>query len=327
MNILQWLILFLISLLVTVEARGDQVLLVVGEPGEASYQAVFTESARAWRAHFDSDELFSFYCIGDTANNTEQSDRNALKNYLEQADPQSKETLWIILHGHGTFDEKITSFNLRGKDVTLNEFHQWLKPLAKRPTVFINSSASSSQYLTKLASPNRILITATQTTGEENYTYFGQYLSAALKAKEADLDGDESLSLLEVFLHASRSVEAHYKNENRLATEHALIDDNSDGKGTPVDFFRGLYAVAKPKSASKVDGIKAASLMLSMSEQERQWTDEERLQRSQLEREIGNLRLQRKKMGDQAYYIELEKIALQLAEMYHEEESQEGDTQ
>ncbi len=317
MKILLYIAALLCGICLPCPLLGDDFLLVVGEPGEATYEAPFESSAQIWRSHFSTDPSYRFHLIGRDRPAT-RPDREALKEYLENADIHSTETLWIVLHGHGTFDEKVTSFNLRGKDVTLEEFHEWLKPLAKRPLVFINSSASSSQFLTKLAGPNRIIITATQTTGEENYSYFGQYLASALQAQEADLDGDGSLSLLEAFLHASRSVEAHYKNENRMTTEHAILDDNADGKGTPVDFFKGIHAIQKPKTAASIDGQKAASLLLSRSEDEKNLTSQQRESRVALEKKIQELRQKRSQIGDQSYYTQLEKIALQLAEIYHQ---------
>ncbi len=45
----------------------------------------------------------------------------------------------------------------------------------------------------------------------------------------ADLDKDGQVSLLEAFLIASRRTLEFYKVEGRIATEHALIDDNGDG--------------------------------------------------------------------------------------------------
>ena len=56
---------------------------------------------------------------------------------------------------------------------------------------------------------------------------------------------------------ASRNVEDFYKSEKRLATEHALIDDNGDGKGTPATFFSGVRPAKNPDEAANVDGFRS----------------------------------------------------------------------
>ena len=48
----------------------------------------------------------------------------------------------------------------------------------------------------------------------------------------ADVDHDERLSVLEAYRYARNEVERFYESENRLLTEHALLDDNGDGEGT-----------------------------------------------------------------------------------------------
>lgn len=319
LNRMSW-IKILIVLFISTSARSDDFLLVVGEPGEANYAATFKESAEIWRNHFSKQEQFKFTLIGQ--DESEGSDLLKVQTYFADCDPDSENPLWIVLHGHGTHDGKKSYFNLRGQDVAVTDFETWLKPLTRRPLVFINSSAASSPFMGKLAGKNRIVITATETTDEDNYSYFGEYLAKSLQSADADLDRDGSLSLLEAFLHSSRSVEAHYLTENRMATEHAMMDDNADGKGTPVDFFRGMNATKKAKSAKTLDGENAHQLLLSMSEEESKLTSEQRKQRAELEKEIADLRRRRKELGDQAYYQQLEKAALKLSEIYHDGETE-----
>src|SRR5204863_7310884 len=57
-----------------------------------------------------------------------------------------------------------------------------------------------------------------------------------------DRDRDGQIRLLEASLMASHHTAEFYKAESRLATEHALLDDNGDGLGTPADWFRGVRA-------------------------------------------------------------------------------------
>ena len=301
---------------------ADDMLMVSGEPGEAGYEAVFDESSANWKKLFSNNKRFKFHNI---SHNDKGSQHDRIKEYLSKTKKDSKSPLWIVFHGHGTFDKRVANFNLRGPDVSATEMKEWLKPFT-RPLVFINSSASSSPFLSKLAGPRRAIITSTQTSGEENYSYFGQYMAQALTASTADIDGDESLSLLEVFLYSSRSVDAHYDTENRITTEHALLDDNGDGKGTPADFFSGIYAVKAPQSADEVDGHWAHQLMLTVSDIEAQLTIEQREHRAELEKELALLRKQKPKLTTGAYYTKLEKIALELATLYSTKPSHKKDS-
>ena len=84
------------------------------------------------------------------------------------------------------------------------------------------------------------MITATRSGFEQNFSHLGGYLAAAIGKLEADFDKDGQTSLLEAWLAAARHTADFYKNENRLATEHTILDDNGDSKGTPTDWYRGL---------------------------------------------------------------------------------------
>ena len=129
-----------------------------------------------------------------------------------------------------------------------------MKPF-KRPIAVIDCSSSSAPFMNKLAAPNRVVITATRSGAEENYARFGEYFAQAIADPKADLDKDGQTSLLEAYLTASRQVAEFYTTAGRLATEHALLDDNGDGQGTPADWFQEFT----PSSAAR-DGSPARCL-------------------------------------------------------------------
>ena len=96
-------------------------------------------------------------------------------------------------------------------------------------------------------------------------------------------------------------------------TEHALLEDNGDGLGTPAEWFRGLRATKKPKEQAAVDGILAATFYLIPSETERALTAEQRTRRDLLERAV-HLHIEKKpQIEEDDYYRELEKLLLELA--------------
>ena len=116
---------------------------------------------------------------------------------------------------------------------------------------------------------------------------------------------------------ASRQANEFYKLEGRIATEHALLDDNADGLGTQADWFHGMRAVKKARDAKALDGLLAQQFMLIPGEAEKNLTPEQRTQRDALERAV-LLHREKKDQFKEAdeYYRELEKLLLALAEFY-----------
>ncbi len=123
-----------------------------------------------------------------------------------------------------------------------------------------------------------------------NITRFGGYFARALADRAADLDKDGQTSLLEAFLAASHRTEEFYKQAGRLATEHALLDDNGDGLGTPAAWFRGVRAVKKPDKGATIDGLRAHQIHLVRNLDEKQLPPALRARRDELEISISRLR-------------------------------------
>jgi hypothetical protein len=132
----------------------------------------------------------------------------------------------------------------------------------------------------------------------------------------ADLDKDGQTSLLEAFLSASRQTAEFYSSASRLATEHALLDDNGDGLGTPADFFSGVRAVRSAKEGAALDGMRAHQVHLTPSIQERELSDEQRARRDELERQIEALRAAKSQLTEDEYYRRLEVLLVELARIY-----------
>ena len=287
------------------------VILVVGAPGEAEFGSNFVRQASLWQKA--STKNCQVRTIGLETN--QFNDHDQLKKCLEAEPPEGAAALWLVLIGHGTFDGKEARFNLRGPDVSATELALWLKPF-HRPLAVIDTSSSSAPFLNKLSATNRVIITATRSGNEQNLTRFGQYFAETLDNPEADLDKDGCISLLESFLMASRKTAEFYKVEGRLATEHALLDDNGDGMGTPADWFRGLRALKKPKENAAVDGLLAQQFHLTPAIADQDLTAQEVAQRNALERAVLLHREKKGNMPEEAYYTELEKLLLLLARSY-----------
>jgi hypothetical protein len=295
------------------KAETNALVVILGAAGEPDYFTNFLTQAQTW--HETAQKAgWTVATIGEAPAQT-PTDLDRIRNLLETEPKTGAGQLWIVLIGHGTFDDKVAKFNLNGPDLSATELANWLKPFS-RPLTIINTSSSSSPFLNQLSGTNRVVITATRSGHERNYTRFGGYFAQAITRPESDLDKDEQVSLLEAFIVASRQVGEFYKVEGRIATEHALLDDNADGLGTPADWFRGVRAVKKPVESRALDGLPAHQRHLLTSPAEKSLTPELRARRDGLEKRIFEHRERKASMNEAAYYAQLEKLLLEMAEIY-----------
>jgi len=298
----------------TNEARMD-VLIVAGAAGEKEFQDAFSEIIEDWRAACQAGGK-AVRILEASTNSAPALER--IKAVLS-AQSQGDEDLWIILVGHGTFDGKEAKFNLPGPDLSAREMKEMLGAV-RRPVILVNASSSSAPFINELSSAGRIVVSATKSGWEENYSRFGIFFAKAVADLVADLDKDGQVSVLEAFLMASRQTEDFYKNEKRLATEHALLDDNGDSKGTPASFFRGVRPDKKPEEAANVDGFRAHQVHFIPSEAEAKLPPSVRKRRNELELELERLRGRKPQLGVEDYLKAVEPVLLELARLYRDAE-------
>jgi hypothetical protein len=157
-----------------------------------------------------------------------------------------------------------------------------------------------------------------------NYARFGGYLAGAIADPAADLDKDGQTSLLEAFLIASRRTADFYATEGRLATEHALLDDNGDGLGTPADWFRGVRAVKRAKDGASPDGLRAHQFQLVRGGADAALSAAARARRDDLELSIARLRDLKGSLEEAEYLRRLEPLLLDLARLYEKSEEEKA---
>jgi hypothetical protein len=146
-------------------------------------------------------------------------------------------------------------------------------------------------------------------------------LSETIASPAADLDKDGQTSLLEAWLAAAQRTTEFYQNEERLATEHSLLDDNGDGLGTPADWFQGVRVVKKSSDQRAPDGLRAHQIHLLPSAAERALPAGRRAERDGVERELAQLRETKATLPADEYYAQLEALLLRLARLYRESSS------
>jgi hypothetical protein len=315
-RLLQYLVFLFLSSTVAIAStysNSTTVVVVVGAPGEPEFGSNFVQQADLWQAACARADC---RCVTlGLEPDSRTNDFFLLQQTLGAEPKNGAAQLWLVLIGHGTFDGKEARFNLRGPDVSASDLALWLQPFS-RPIAIIDAASCSAPFLNKLSSTNRVIISSTRTGNEQYFVRFGQYFAEAITNPEADLDKDGQVSLLEAFLAASRRTAQFYKAEGRIATEHALLDDNGDGLGTPADWFRGLRAVRRAKDNAAVDGLLAGQFCLVPGESERGLTTEQRVRRDALERAVLIFRERKAALPEDEYYSQLEKLLLDLARFY-----------
>jgi len=308
-------VLVLSTIGASVCSAAQSVIVVVGAPGMPEYLEQFAAWTGLWeQACTRAGVQFRAVGLNDSA---ELSDRLRLKELLATESHAGDAPLWLVLIGHGTFDGRTARFNLRGPDLTTDDLVEWLRPM-QRSVAMIDASSSSAPFLQALSAPGRVIVTATKSGFEQNYTRFGRYLAEAIAEPRADLDKDGQTSLLEAFLTASYHTQAFYQAEGRLATEHALLDDNGDGLGTPADWFRGIRPVQKATDDASLDGYRAHQLHLLYSDTEAAMPPALRAERDRLELEVMKLRDAKAELPEAQYFAQLEALLREIAQIYEQ---------
>jgi hypothetical protein len=304
------------------ETRDLRVLIVMGAEGTGEYGKRYREEVQMWEEVCKKAGVES-RTIGLTPEQeqkeNEKTDAVLLQEALKTLSAKPTQPLWVVLIGHGTFDGRDARFNLRGPDIMAPEFAGWMKPFTG-PVACIQTASASSPFLKTLAGPNRVLISATKSADEVFYTRFGQFFVKAISGSdEADLDRDQQVSLLEAFLWSSKQVDRFFETEQRLATEHALIEDNGDGIGTRAQAFQGVRLAEAPAEGKTPEGLLARQWSLLLSDADAQLTEAQRTKRDALEREVEALKAKRKELGDDAYYSKLEALLLEISRIYEDD--------
>jgi hypothetical protein len=304
-----------------VSRTRQSVIVVVGAAGADEYKTPFAEWAQRWsdaaaKAGAKVTVIGAEADVEDGASNSD--DRARLQEALTELAGNGgadANVVWLVLIGHGSFDGQTAKFNLRGPDVSAADLKEWLAPI-QAPLAVVNCASASAPFLNEISGPERVVITATKSGHELNFARFGEYLAAAIDDPRADLDKDDQTSLLEAYLTACRDVAEFYAGEQRLATEHALLDDNGDGLGTPAAWFRGIRATQRANDGAALDGLRAHQFHLVPSDREAGMPADVRARRDELELELAALRDRKAELDEDAYYAQLEPLLVELARLY-----------
>lgn len=213
--------------------------------------------------------------------------------------------LFVFLIGHGSYDGKESKFNLVGPDLSASEYNTLLSALPTKRIVLFNMASASGEFVKSLSAKGRIIITATKSGQETNATRFAGFFIAALNAKDADTDQDGHTSVLETFVYANRLTADFYTRAGRLATEHALLEDNGDGVGREKpEAGEGLLARATYLDSLNVDEAAATAATGRLLKE-----------RTRLEAEIEQLIARKAGIPEAEYEATLERLFIELAKV------------
>ncbi len=220
-------------------------LILLGLPGTKEHETQQTAIARAWirwlRGPLQIPIERIWVCRqsrpGDEASsqllgNSRESITQAIDQLSKQLSPTDQ--LWVFFLGHGSFDERDVFFHIPGRDMSGVEYAERFDAIRCQRQVFWLTMSCAGHFLPALSRPERVVITATTMDAEPNETEFPQALVDVIQRPAAALDRDHNgeVTLLEIFAAVVEEVARRYASDGRAATEHALLDDNGDRRGT-----------------------------------------------------------------------------------------------
>jgi len=299
-------------------AQGSHVLVIVGLGGDHENAERFHRWASAivdaakdrYALPPDSIVYLGEDPARDKARISGRSTRDAVDAAVTRLAAQARpgDRVFIVLIGHGASATGEARFNLPGPDLAAPDFARLAARFAAQQVVLVNTASASGGFVAALSGKDRTVITATRTEGERNQTRFGEFFADALSTGDADMDKDGRVSMLEAFAWTRLRVAESYERDGQLLTEHAMLDDDGDGKGT-----------AEPGQPG-ADGAVARTLFLSAGAgQSVPGADTDPAtralveQRQALEDSIAALKASKEKTDPAAYASELERLLIDLA--------------
>ncbi|HEX9652091.1 MAG TPA: C13 family peptidase [bacterium] len=313
---------------------GERYALILGGIGG---QPEFTETylqqtSRMYQlltGRFDYDPKNITYLFEKPELDTSKIDYQATAENVRQAFAQlgrnlkENDQLFIFMVGHGSYDGDWCKFNLVGADLRDIDFTQLLDSLPTKKIILVNATSASGPFVERLSAAERVVITATKSGQEHFATNFSDFFLDALSSEDADVNKDQRISMAEAFSFAKSNQDKWFEEKRRIRSEHALLDDNGDGKGSPTldaanDGTRASRVYLGPVSA-EWQGIASKAQSGQASP-----TDKLRMEKLALEQQIEDLKAKKAQMSSEVYSRELETLLVRLAKLNKEIKEKPG---
>ena len=243
-----------------VQAAGSRwVVILVGIPGEPSYEQKYKDTADAWVKSFVDDwKVPTEQIIRPQTPLTAASIEQTLGELAKKLQPE--DSFWLLTLGHGDHDGSQSRFHVSGRDPTGEDWPRWFADVRCREQVIWFTHSSSGWLVKPVSKPGRVVIAATEAADEVNETEFPHALAQVLQSptKDSDADSDGQVSLAEFFTATVKATNGRFASDKRIPTEHAHLDDDGDGKGS-----ESLPAAAQTNDPpTKQDGAVAHTIVL-----------------------------------------------------------------
>lgn len=228
-------------------ARADSYFLTVaGLGGEAEFQSRFDDWAKQLDKIYKADPGAKV----DTLYGPEATKANITAKLRALASTKPDDQVVITLIGHGTFDDREYKLALPGPDLSATELGGFLDKIPAHELV-VDMTTSSGGAIPILEKSKRVVIAATKAGSEKSsVAIFPRYWIEALMDPSSDANKNDVISALEAFRYAQAKVTKFFETQNRLATEHSVIEDAGKGEGV------------KDPSADNGEGLAAGSFAL-----------------------------------------------------------------
>jgi len=278
-------------------------VIINGAGGEPAYAKQFDQWTTDLQSALSNRYGFGAQQLKVVPHATADDVKRTFAQLKSQLDANN--VLFVFLIGHGSFDGKESKFNLVGPDLSAGEYNALLSALPTKRIVVFNMSSASGEFVKSLSAKGRIIVTATRSGQETNATRFPGFFINALNASDADTDQDGHVSVLEAFVYANRLTADFYARAGRLATEHALLEDNGDGVGhEKAEAGEGLLARATWLDSLSLEEATANATSAKLLKE-----------RTRLEGEIEQLIARKREMSETEYEAALEKLFIELAKI------------
>ena len=256
------------------------VLIVCGHPGDDAHHTLFAEvidrlhqglvtnldvAPELIQVQFGADAVPDDPAVIANARGRASREDIAANVASIRAELQPNDSLWVIVMGHAYYDGRNGHINLPGPDYRADEFAKLFAGISCREQVFFITCPVSGFFIKPLSSTFRVIMTATEADLEINETDCAAALADVIATPPHraafDVDSDGELTLFDLYIVLVRRVIERYTANTAVVTEHSLLDDNGDGRGSEVqiDYLTeeqgGRWKPGNPPAKLKKDGI------------------------------------------------------------------------
>jgi hypothetical protein len=295
----QLLAAFLTSALALPASAATYTFVIAGLGGEQAYEQKFREQAAAVASAAEKAAGAAANVValsGDAAK--ADAVRREIKTLASKMN--ANDAVVVVLIGHGSYDGEHYRFNLPGPDLTDTELARLFDELPARDQLIVNATSASGAAVERWQKPKRVVIAATKSGGERTATRFAQYWAEAVASEAADTNKDQIVTAAEAYAFASNKVEAAFKAETSMATEHARMEGDNVGRFTLARLGTAALAPDNPEVAALLT------------------------QRGSIEQDLNRVKEQKASLPDTQYYDQLEEVLVRLALLQREIDTKVG---